>query len=414
MNTTIENQKPRTAGIADRLIACAGTCERDLQRRVLIVAVITEQHVRRPGSITDSSSSPEQPPRRKALAAFEIVAGDLARTGGPTRCKRASSTRTSSSATALIGPRHGDPPQRVDDLVAPVQRRSERLHAGKLLAGHRAALRMAGIARPDKPSRHWPSPSSSSRRSWCWSTVLRWLTLTTTQSGSSVRSSRYSANSWPSSSAEVASSRNTAFGLASRIRANAMRCCSPGESTLAQSATSSRRLARCASATLSSTADQRVVVESRPRRRVGHHRPQIAQRHIRHLRQEHRVVSAAGQCNVPDVNGHSCARLRSSVVLPAAGAAGDHQRVARVPAAHPAGRSAAGRPACGPRRRRVRRGRRCCRCRRQFGSALAVFVGGDQPVETDDGRPVAGERVVDGCGRTTASRAPDGTRSTTG
>ena len=61
-------------------------------------------------------------------------------------------------------------------------------------------------------------------------------------------------NSSGSSSAEVASSRNTTFGLVNRIRANAMRCCSPGESTLAQSFTSSSRSVYRGSATDSSAA----------------------------------------------------------------------------------------------------------------------------------------------------------------
>ena len=46
----------------------------------------------------------------------------------------------------------------------------------------------------------------------------------------------------------------TTFGLVSRMRANAMRCCSPGESTLAQSSTSDSRLAQDGSATLFSMA----------------------------------------------------------------------------------------------------------------------------------------------------------------
>ncbi|COY64789.1 Protein of uncharacterised function (DUF1602) [Mycobacterium tuberculosis] len=52
------------------------------------------------------------------------------------------------------------------------------------------------------------------------------------------------------SSAEVLSSRKTALGLVSRMRAKATRCCSPGESTLAQSRSSSSRSHSGASATL--------------------------------------------------------------------------------------------------------------------------------------------------------------------
>ena len=109
--------------------------------------------------------------------------------------------------------------------------------------GRRAGAHAGAGPRPARGARRRP-PSSSRRRSWCCSSVGRWLTLTTMQSGSWVRSARYSANSWPSSSAEVDSSRKTTFGLVRRTRANAIRCCSPGESILAQSATSSSRLPR--------------------------------------------------------------------------------------------------------------------------------------------------------------------------
>ena len=49
--------------------------------------------------------------------------------------------------------------------------------------GRRAGTHAGAVARPDS-SRQAPSPSSSSRRSWCCSSVRRWLTLTTMQSGS--------------------------------------------------------------------------------------------------------------------------------------------------------------------------------------------------------------------------------------
>ncbi|SHT77400.1 Protein of uncharacterised function (DUF1602) [Mycobacteroides abscessus subsp. abscessus] len=43
----------------------------------------------------------------------------------------------------------------------------------------------------------------------------------------------------------------TTLGLMSKMRAKATRCCSPGESTLIQSDSSSRRSTRCASDTFS-------------------------------------------------------------------------------------------------------------------------------------------------------------------
>jgi hypothetical protein len=67
------------------------------------------------------------------------------------------------------------------------------------------------------------------------------------------RNTSYSKNSSASSTAEVASSRNTALGLSASNRANAMRCCSPGESTFDQSRISSRWVTRLGNATLLST-----------------------------------------------------------------------------------------------------------------------------------------------------------------
>ena len=42
------------------------------------------------------------------------------------------------------------------------------------------------------------------------------------------------------------------------------------------------------------------------------------------------MVSSCGRRRVPEVNGHSCARLRSRVVLPLPDVPGDHQRLTRV------------------------------------------------------------------------------------
>ena len=72
-----------------------------------------------------------------------------------------------------------------------------------------------------------------------------------------------------------------------------MRCCSPGESTLAQSWTSSSRSARCGSATFSSvrfSVWSSMVPSSFG---IAHHRTQVAQRDIGHLGQEHRLVGPA-------------------------------------------------------------------------------------------------------------------------
>ena len=150
---------------------------------------------------------------------------------------------------------------------------------------------------------------------------------------------RYSANSWPSSSAEVDSSRNTAFGFASSTRANAMRCCSPGESTLAQSfdlVEPARPDARGRPCPAPTGSRRRRVARDRPGRRS----PPAGRPAARTAAATGTWCRPAGRRNVPDVNGHSCARLRSRVVLPRARAAGDHQSSRPRRAGRRAGRSA--------------------------------------------------------------------------
>ena len=128
---------------------------------------------------------------------------------------------------------------------------------------------------------------------------------------------RYIGNSRPSSRAEVASSRKTAFGLVSRIRANATRCCSPGDSTLAQSWPSLSRMMRCPNATSASarcsSASGDITRRARDRTRRRADRP--AARTAAATGTSSRC-SASGQRSVPDAYGHSWARLRSRVVLP--------------------------------------------------------------------------------------------------
>ena len=61
---------------------------------------------------------------------------------------------------------------------------------GRRAGAHAAgALDRARASSATGPSRHWPSPSSSSWCSCSSSTARRWLTLTTTQSGNSLRRS---------------------------------------------------------------------------------------------------------------------------------------------------------------------------------------------------------------------------------
>ena len=164
----------------------------------------------------------------------------------------------------------------------------------------------------------------------------------------------------------------------------------------AQSATSSSRLPRCPSVTVSSAdADlrrRRIAVARRDRRPPRADRPAAR----RAAADRNMVPSSVGQRSVPEVNGHSCARLRSSVVLPRARAAGDHQRIAGVQPHVERVDQPCRPPVCGPRRRQLDASRHGSASTVNDGSALACFVGGDQTVEADDRRAVAGERVVDG------------------
>ena len=167
----------------------------------------------------------------------------------------ASSTQMTSVAIAAIVQAWAEPHQRRPELVSPVPRRGEpsrfRFHSGNVPRQAAASAADVSTARGEcAPAATAPPPTSSSWRAWNCSTVARWLTLTKIMSGSSARMSSYSVSSRPSSSAEVDSSRNTARGLVSRMRAKAMRCCSPTESTFAPSPTSLSRIARCGRATL--------------------------------------------------------------------------------------------------------------------------------------------------------------------
>ena len=110
---------------------------------------------------------------------------------------------------------------------------------------------------------------------------------------------------------------------------------------------------------------------------IRHDGAQIAQRHVRQLRQEHRLVDPIGRRSVPEVNGHSCARLRNRVVLPLP----DRPVITsdrRLPTARRVGRPAALRRAFGPRRRRARASHRCA-WRVKAGSSLAFSLATTSP-----------------------------------
>ena len=97
---------------------------------------------------------------------------------------------------------------------------------------------------------------------------------------------------------------------------------------------------------------------------------------------------------MPDVNGHSCARLRSRVVLPLPeppvitnDSPGSSRTSSGSTSRTPAGvRTSTSSSSTEP---------SALGSAVNDGSSLACFVGGDQPVEADDGRAIAGERVVD-------------------
>ena len=124
------------------------------------------------------------------------------------------------------------------------------------------------------------------------------------------------------------SSRKTTFGLVSRTRANAIRCCSPGENIFAQSATSSSRLPRWPIDTVS-RADRISSSEKLPSPAgIRDHRAQISQRHIGQLGQEHGVVLGVAQRA-----RRERPQLRQAAQqcgLAGARAAGDHHRVAGI------------------------------------------------------------------------------------
>ena len=211
--------------------------------------------------------------------------------------------------------------------------------------GRRAGAHAARAARPvGSARRHSPPPSSSSRLSWCCSTVPRWLTLTTTQSGSSVRRVRYSANSCPSSSAEVDSSRNTAFGRCQQhprerdalLLAGREHLGPVGDLVEPVGEVTERDRVQSAipiAASSNRVRDSRVAdtVRRSPSGAYG-----SCDRNMRR-----RAVGAAHRARRERPQLREAAQQRG---LAGARAAGDDQRVARVPAARRAGRPAVRRP----------------------------------------------------------------------
>ena len=114
-------------------------------------------------------------------------------------------------------------------------------------------------------------------------------------------------------------------------RANATRCCSPGDSTFDQSASSSRRCREVAERHGVQDLANRVVVERSEARRIAHHRAQVPKRRIGQLRQEHRrlTVDRQGYGSVPERIGPQLRETAHQRRLAAAGRSGDHQRLSR-------------------------------------------------------------------------------------
>ena len=119
--------EPPNAGIAHRVVAGPRALERHLQSRVLVVVVIGQQHAQAHRHHHRHQQQPKQSPRLDALTALEVVAGDLPELSAPDGVT-GDQNQHEHQRHGGEQPSSGDPQQRVDDLVAPVQRRRERLH----------------------------------------------------------------------------------------------------------------------------------------------------------------------------------------------------------------------------------------------------------------------------------------------
>ena len=202
----------------------------------------------------------------------------------------------------------------------------------------------------DRASRHSPSPSSSSCWSWCCSTVLAMAHADQDGVG------QFGANELVEHHLQALVQRrgglveeHRPWAWCSRMRANAMRCCSPGDSTLAQSWTSLSRMTRCGSATLQQAAGCASSLNVPSVARIGHDGAQVAERHVRQLRQEHRLLS---------VDGYGACRRCTATVRRGSATAwscrcpdgpGDHQGVPAFQAHVERSDQLACRRGCGPR-----------------------------------------------------------------
>ncbi len=124
---SIAIQKPCIAASFASAIAFEGS----LQRGELVVGLIAEQHDKAYVDHHQHQQHAEESPHRDALAALEVIAGDPPELPAPRRVA-GDQGRHDHHADRGEHPGLGHPQRRRHQLVAPIQGRRERFHAGKL------------------------------------------------------------------------------------------------------------------------------------------------------------------------------------------------------------------------------------------------------------------------------------------
>ena len=180
-----ENQHGHPEALNCSIFRLTFAFEGGLHGRELVVGLVGEQHHEPNVDHHQRQQHAQQRPHRDALTTLEVITGDtpeLPAPGGVPGEQGANDDHADRGE--YPGLRH--PQRRPDQLVAPIQGRRERFHAGKL-PRHRYTGAGSVSSPCTRPNRHSPSPSNSSSCVWCCSTVLRWLTLTRMVFGSSLR-----------------------------------------------------------------------------------------------------------------------------------------------------------------------------------------------------------------------------------
>jgi len=97
------------------------------------------------------------------------------------------------------------------------------------------------------------------------------------------------------------------------MRANATLCCSPTDSTFAQSRTSLRRMTMCDSATLTRACWISRSLTTPSSRGVGRGGAEVAEGQVRHLRDEHRFLPGRWKDDAAGYEGpQSCEALQQN------------------------------------------------------------------------------------------------------